>query len=184
MANRNPPTSQLTKIQPGQAVNPYGNGCNRTRITTAFVKDMANYYDVHGPDVIHEVRLKDPVALLNVIARLLPKETHLNISGDVSVDLTKEQRLRIAEAWMLGQSDKVDAIEGEAIRLIDSARDNLDIKPGLPDSRSAILSEAEEVNEPGNEAAELDGPPERVPDPPTRLKRGQRQVISRRKGID
>lgn len=180
MANPNPPTSQLIKIKPGQVANSMGNGCPRTRITNKFMRDIANYYDVHGPDVIHEVRLKDPVALLNVIARLLPKETHLNISGDVSVDLTKEQRLRIAEAWMMGQSEKLEAIEGEAIRLIESGTDALGIKPTLPDAEPAILS----ADDSGNEAPELDGPPERVPDQPNRIKRGQRGIVSRRQVID
>lgn len=179
MANKNPPTAGLIPFTPGYATNPQGNGCQRTRITTKFIRDMADYYDVNGPAVIHEVRLKDPVALLNVIAKLLPKEAHLNISGSVSVDLTGEQRRRIAEAWMMGQSDKLEAIEGEAIRLIESGMDS-HIKPGLQDTEPAILSEGQEVNE----SDELDAPPDRVPDPPKRLKRGQRAVVSRRKGID
>lgn len=180
MANKNPPTAGLVPFTPGYATNPLGNGCQRTRITTKFVRDLADYYDVNGPAVIHEVRMKDPVALLNVIAKLLPKETHLNISGDVSVDLTRDQRLRIAEAWMMGQSDKLEAIEGEAIRLIESSAASAGIKPGITDAEPAILSEAKE----GSEVDELDAPPDRVPDPPTRLKRGQRSVVSRRKGID
>jgi hypothetical protein len=179
MANKNPPIAGLIPLKPGQTANPMGNSCQRTRITTKFIRDMADYYDVNGPAVIHEVRLKDPVALLNVIAKLLPKEAHLSISGSVSVDLTGEQRRRIAEAWMMGQSDKLEAIEGEAIRLIESGM-NSHIKPGLPDAEAGILSECQEVNE----TAELDAPPERVPDPPKRLKRGQRAVVSRRKGID
>ena len=179
MANPNPPTSQLVKLKPGEVVNPYGNGCNRTRLTTAFIKDIANYYDVHGEVIIDEVRRKDPVALLNIIAKLLPKEAHLSISGSVSVDLTADQRKRIAEAWMMGQSDKLEAIEGEAIRLIESGM-NSHIKPGIPDAEPAILSECQEVNE----IDELDGPPERIKDAPPRLKRGQRAVVSRRKGID
>jgi hypothetical protein len=177
MANKNPDTSGL---KPGMLVaNPFGAGCARARLTNKFVSDMAEYYDVHGPSVIHEVRKKDPVALLNVIAKLLPKEAHLSISGSVSVDLTADQRKRIAEAWMMGQSDKLEAIEGEAIRLIESGMES-HIKPGLPDAETAILSECQEVNE----TDELDAPPERVPDPPKRLKRGQRAVVSRRKGID
>lgn len=174
--NPNPNMSGIAKTM---TANPYGAGCARTRLTTQFVRDMADYYDVHGEAVIHEVRLKDPVALLNVIAKLLPKEAHLSISGSVSVDLTADQRKRIAEAWMMGQSDKLEAIEGEAIRLIESGMES-HIKPGLQDTEPAILSECQEVNE----SDELDGPPERVPEPQKRLKRGQRAVVSRRKGID
>ena len=173
MANPNPDMSGLS------AANPYGVGCARTRLTQAFIRDMANYYDVHGEVIIDEVRRKDPVALLNVIAKLLPKEAHLSISGSVSVDLTADQRKRIAEAWMMGQSDKLEAIEGEAIRLIESGM-NSHIKPGLADAEPAILSECQD----GNKTAELDGPPERIKDAPPRLKRGQRAVVSRRKGID
>ena len=80
---------------------------------------------------------------------------------------------------MMGQSDKLEAIEGEAIRLIESGMES-HIKPELPDAEPAILSEGEE----GNKNNELDGPPDRVPDPPRRIKRGQRAVVSRRKVID
>lgn len=176
MGNKNPNMSGIAKTM---TANPYGAGCARTRLTQTFVRDMADYYDVHGSAIIHEVRMKDPVALLNVIAKLLPKEAHLSISGSVSVDLTADQRKRIAEAWMMGQSDKLEAIEGEAIRLIESGMDS-HIKPGLPDAEAEILSDGQE----GNKTDELDGPPERLPDPAPRLKRGQRAVVSRRKGID
>ena len=53
-----------------------------------------------------------------VYAKLLPRETHLSVSGGVDVELTDEQRVRIAEAWMLGRSNSnLDAIEGEAVRV-------------------------------------------------------------------
>ena len=105
--------------QPGQSGNPNGRPVGaRSKITEKFLLELQNYFEKEGPGLLERAGQESPAALVAVYAKLLPKETHLSLSGGVDVELTADQRLRIAEAWMLGrQSDRLDAIEGEAVRV-------------------------------------------------------------------
>jgi hypothetical protein len=131
--------------QPGQSGNPNGRPVGaRSKITEKFLLELQNYFEKEGPGLLERAGQESPAALVAVYAKLLPKEAHIEISGGVSVDLTAEQRLRIAEAWMLGrQSDRLDAIEGEAVRVA-----------ALPEN----LPDADEPDD-------LDEPPDREPEP-------------------
>ena len=132
--------------QPGMSGNPNGRPAGaRQRITEKFLLELQNYFDKEGPGLLERAGQESPAALVAVYAKLLPKETHLSVSGGVDVELTDDQRVRIAEAWMLGrQSNQVDVLEGEVVRC-DSA-------PALPGPD-------------GDEPDDQDAPPEREPEP-------------------
>lgn len=104
--------------QPGMSGNPNGRPVGaRARITEKFLLELQNYFEKEGPGLIERAGQEAPAALVAIYAKLLPKETHLSVSGGIDVELTAEQRVRIAEAWLMGrQSDRLDAIEGEAVR--------------------------------------------------------------------
>ena len=131
--------------QPGQSGNPNGRPVGaRSKITEKFLLELQNYFEKEGPGLLERAGQESPAALVAVYAKLLPKETHLSLSGGVDVELTADQRLRIAEAWMLGrQSDRLDAIEGEAVRVA--------ALPG-PDGDES-------------DDDDLDDPPDREPEP-------------------
>ena len=135
--------------QPGMSGNPNGRPAGaRQRITEKFLLELQNYFDKEGPGLLERAGQESPAALVAVYAKLLPKEAHIEISGGVSVDLTIEQRIRIAEAWMLGrQSNQVDVLEGEVVRC-NSA-------PALPGPD-------------GEEPDDQDAPPDREPEPVTK----------------
>ena len=148
------PTKQSRKTahlqppwQPGMSGNPNGRPVgSRARITEKFLLELQNYFDKEGPGLLERAGQESPAALVAVYAKLLPKETHLSVSGGVDVELTDDQRVRIAEAWMLGrQSDRLDAIEGEAVRIA-----------ALPEA----LPDGEEPDD-----DDLDDPPDREPEP-------------------
>lgn len=135
--------------QPGQSGNPNGRPVGaRSKITEKFLLELQNYFEKEGPGLLERAGQESPAALVAVYAKLLPKETHLSLSGGVDVELTAEQRVRIAEAWLMGQSDRLNAIEGEAVRC-DAAL------PG-PDGEGA------------DEPDDLDPPPDREPEPVTK----------------
>lgn len=137
--------------QPGQSGNPNGRPVGaRSKITEKFLLELQNYFEKEGPGLLERAGQESPAALVAVYAKLLPKETHLSVSGGVDVELTDEQRIRIAEAWLMGrQSNQVDILEGEAVRC--------DAAPALPET----LPDGESDVEP----ADLDDPPEREPEP-------------------
>lgn len=143
-----PKTWLAPAYKPGQSGNPNGRPIGaRSKITEKFLLELQNYFEKEGPGLIERAGQEAPAALVAVYAKLLPKEAHIEISGGVSLDLTVDQRTRIAESWLMSQSDRVDAIEGEAVRC-----NSAPALPG-PDGESDV------------EPADLDDPPDREPEP-------------------
>ena len=121
---------------------------SRQKLTEKFIDDLSKFYEVEGASLIKRVADEQPAMLLQVVARLIPKDLNLNVSGTIEAELTDQQRIRIAEAWMMGrQSDRLSAIEGEAVRVA-----------ALPET----LPDGEESDEPE------DALPEREPEPVTK----------------
>ena len=146
-----PKTWLAPAYKPGQSGNPNGRPVGaRSKITEKFLLELQNYFDKEGPGLLERAGQESPAALVAVYAKLLPKETHLSVSGGVDVELTDDQRVRIAEAWMLGRSNaNLDALEGEAVRIA-----------ALPEA----LPDGEEPDEPDDD----DAPPDREPEPITK----------------
>jgi hypothetical protein len=105
----------LPAWKPGQVPNPKGRTMGaRQKLTEKFITDLAANYDRDGMRAIERVAEENPVAYLQIICRLLPKDTHLTISTDLSSALPQDQLKRIAEAWMLSQHDD-SVLEGESV---------------------------------------------------------------------
>ncbi len=119
---------------------------SRQKLTEKFIDDLSKFYEVEGASLIKRVADEQPAMLLQVVARLIPKDLNLNVSGTIEAELTDQQRIRIAEAWMMGrQSDRLSAIEGEAVRVAA-------LPETLPDG-----------DEPDDD--DIDAPPDREPEP-------------------
>ena len=113
-------------FKPGQSGNPAGRPAgSKNKLTENILFDLSEFYEKEGKDLIRRVRDENPAALLQGLLKLIPKEAHIEISGGVSLDLTVEQRTRIAESWLMSQSDRVDVLEGQAVRIQETA-------PALP----------------------------------------------------
>ena len=118
---------QLTPFPKGVSGNPKGRVMgSRQKLTEGFINDLSKYYEVEGASLIKRVGDEQHAMLLQVIARLLPKDINLNVAADLTADISAEQRRRIAESWILSQGNIPDVLEGEAVRVIES-------EPALPD---------------------------------------------------
>ncbi len=53
---------------------------SRDRVTSAFLRELADDYEAHGKKVIKAAREADPVRYLNIIAALVPKEIEITRS--------------------------------------------------------------------------------------------------------
>ena len=103
--------------QPGQSGNPKGRIMDtRNKLSEKFIADLGAFYEVEGASLIKRLADENPTALIQVIARLLPKETRLEITTGNALTLTADQRTRIAQEWLVSQNDN-DAIEGTATRI-------------------------------------------------------------------
>ena len=112
---------QLTPFPKGVSGNPKGRVMgSRQKLTEGFINDLSKYYEVEGASLIKRVGDEQPAMLLQVIARLLPKDINLNVAADLTADISAEQRRRIAESWILSQGNAPDILEGEAVRVIES----------------------------------------------------------------
>lgn len=105
----------------GVSGNPKGRVMgSRQKLTEGFINDLSKYYEVEGASLIKRVGDEQPAMLLQVIARLLPKDINLNVAADLTADISAEQRRRIAESWILSQGNANDVLEGEAVTVIES----------------------------------------------------------------
>ena len=100
------PNGLLEPYKPGQCGNPNGRPMgSRQKLTEKFIDDLADHYEREGAKAIGRVLEDNPVAYLQIVCRLLPKDITLSVSQDPSNTLPPDQLKRIAEAWMISQQD-------------------------------------------------------------------------------
>ena len=110
-----------TLFKPGQSGNPAGRPKgSKNKLTENILEDLAEFYATEGKDLIRRVRDENPTALLQGLMKLIPRDYQLNLTADISADITAEQRRRIAESWILSQGNMPDILEGEAVRVVES----------------------------------------------------------------
>jgi hypothetical protein len=74
MTNTNP--NPATRFGAGNSGRPKG---SRNKLGSQFVENLSADFEEHGAGVIQRVRLEDPTAYFQTIARLLPKELSVAI---------------------------------------------------------------------------------------------------------
>lgn len=123
---KKPDTSNLKPAWlPGQSGNPAGRPVgNRVMLTENMLKDFAAFYKERGRSLLETVEQQNPGLLLQIFAKLIPKNVELSIGGAVDLNLTAQQRQRIAESWLLAREEKavaLEALEADSVRVSDKA---------------------------------------------------------------
>lgn len=74
-------------FKPGQSGNPKGRpvGSKRELLATDFLTDLVADWNESGKDAIRSMRTADPVAYVNMVARLLPRETKIEAHHDIDI---------------------------------------------------------------------------------------------------
>ena len=78
---------------------------SRNRLSENFLVDLLAVYTEYGKDAIESVAVNQPAEFLKIIAKLLPKKTEIEVSAAHEINITLEQRRRIAESWIISQGD-------------------------------------------------------------------------------
>ena len=89
---------------------------SRQKLSEKFIDDLADHYEREGAAIVSRVADENPVAYLQIICRLLPKDISLTVNQDHSSSLPPDQLKRIAEAWLVSQQDD-EALESESVVL-------------------------------------------------------------------
>jgi hypothetical protein len=92
--------------KPGLSGNMAGRsvGC-RNRLSEKFLSDLLAVYDKHGKAAIEDIAVNQPVEFLRIIAKLLPRKAEIEVTAAAEINISLEQRRRIAEAWIISQGD-------------------------------------------------------------------------------
>lgn len=165
----------LPPYKPGQCGNPNGRPMgSRQKLTEKFIDDLADHYEREGAKAIARVLEDNPVAYLQIICRLLPKDITLSVSQDHSSSLPPDQLKRIAEAWMLSQHED-DALEGESVVI--GGKETAALPAPVETESALVPARAKEPIATKREFGDLDDDGDFDPDKPR--KRTTRPVVRR-----
>lgn len=109
-----------TAWKKGHCPNPKGRPKGaRDLLSKAFIEKMLKFWRANGQEALQRTLEQNPAALVATIARLVPKDFQVTVTGDVTIthDLSDAQREKIAESWMLSQfarRESARTIEGKA----------------------------------------------------------------------
>jgi Family of unknown function (DUF5681) len=96
--NTQPKHSNLRPWRPGESGNPAGRPKgSRSRLSEGFISSLAADFERHGVAVIEQVRTKNPLEYLQIIARVMPRELDVQVSTYADV-------ASIAEAYKVAMA--------------------------------------------------------------------------------
>jgi len=85
--------------KPGQSGNPGGRPKGaKDKLSKAFFAEITGHWEEHGMDAIHRVWEDKPEVYVQVISRLMPSESELNLNTGTAESLSTAEILSILES--------------------------------------------------------------------------------------
>lgn len=131
-----------TSYKKGQSGNPKGRRPGaRSQLSAEFLHTMLVFWKKHGKEALEKTLQQNPAALVATIARIIPKDFQLTITGDVTIshELSADQRRKIAEAWLVSKEHRKERI----IDAIPEKVELLECQPVIVDTREGTASDDE-----------------------------------------
>jgi hypothetical protein len=101
-------------FQPGQSGNPGGTPKGaRKRLTQAFLSDLEKDYVEYGAVAMRKLRIDDPKAYLNIVAKLCPRELEVTQAFEESDNDEMQFLLALAKQYM--QARRARTLEAQAV---------------------------------------------------------------------
>lgn len=105
--------SGLKPWQPGQSGNPAGRKPgSRNKLTEAFLKAMADDFEVYGQEAIEQARQKEPLGYIKTIASLCPKELDLKRPLEEMDDGELRDAIDVLQRFVSGLAPQGDTGSG------------------------------------------------------------------------
>jgi hypothetical protein len=117
-SGRDPKTGQFILGHTGAGGRPRG---SRNKLSEQFISDLYDEWEKSGAQVLKTVAETDPVALMRVVAGLLPHKVDASLSI-IDVDLLREQRT-FMEAYRIARQI-IGADDTEDMPLIEAKSEN------------------------------------------------------------
>lgn len=99
----------------GHTGNPSGlPGPNaRAKLSKYFLESVLDFWARNGERALQLTMEQNPAVLVATIARLIPKDFQVTVSGDVHIhhELSPQQRQKIAESWIISQQNQKQVID-------------------------------------------------------------------------
>ena len=93
------------QFPPGTSGNPGGRATGtRLRLNAAFLKALAEDFQVHGVDAIEKAREVDPMGYVKVMATLLPKQVEQTQPLDDLTDAELTAAIALLRARLTGEA--------------------------------------------------------------------------------
>ncbi len=100
--------------QPGQSGNPHGRAKgSKNLLAEKLIFDLTEIYSERSKELLTRCLEESPLGFLQALIKIIPRETIASLtvnSNSLNVDISIEQRQKIAESWLMTNEAKKEPL--------------------------------------------------------------------------